>query len=134
MIPAQFKTLREALGLSEKDISMLSLVPEATIRAWELGSEPVPAGVAGLVGDIDRELECRLARAMQKAAERDSVTLIRFRTPVDFKKHGPDMAPIPAMLGYKCHNALIARLFTALGRAGINAKIDYWRAPETVTD
>lgn len=119
MEPAEFKTMRHSLGLSEQDISMLTLVKEAQIKSWEMGTEPVPDGVSGLLADLDREVERRFAAAFAQAAEQDAVALKRFNNPVRFKKDGPDMAPIPPMLAHKCHNALISRLYTALRRRGV---------------
>ncbi len=119
MNPVEFKTLRHSLGLSEQDISMLTLVKESQIKAWELGSDPVPEGVSGLLADIDREVERRFKAAFSQAMERETVTLRRFTNPARFKKEGPDMSPIPAMLAHKCHNALVSRLYTALRRQGV---------------
>lgn len=118
MHPAEFKTVREGLGLSERDMSMLTLVMESQIKAWEQGSDAVPEGVSGLLMDLDREVEARLARALERAGSKDEVVLKRFRNPATFKKDGPDMSPIPSMLAYKCHCALIARLHSTLRRQG----------------
>ncbi|TNE60887.1 MAG: DUF1870 family protein [Alphaproteobacteria bacterium] len=125
MLPAQFRTLREGLGLSEKDIAMLTLVPEATLKMWEQGVEPIPEGVAGLVADIEREIAARTERGLKAAAARDSVTLIRFKNAFDFRKHGPDMVPIPAMLAFKCHCALVARLYQRLVAEGRQVAVRY---------
>ncbi|WP_262690103.1 YdiL family protein [Kordiimonas aestuarii] len=129
MHPAEFKTLTESVGLDLKDVSMMSLVPEATLKSWLLGPEAIPDGVAGLMRDIDREVERRLHRAAEKVAERETVTLVRFKNPLDFKKAGPDMAPIPVMLAYKCHGALITRLYGLLKREGKAVAVRFWQPP-----
>ena len=130
MQPAEFVTLMESLHLTTKEVSMLSLVPEGTLKTWLLGSEDIAEGVAGLLSDINREVEARLDRALEKAKGREEITLVRFRTPVDFKKAGPDMAPIPPMLAYRCHGALIARLYVALRREGVVVMVKHWQADE----
>jgi hypothetical protein len=128
MRPAEFQTLMEGLHLTPREVSMLTLVPEATLKSWLLGNEDIPDGVAGLVRDIEREVESRLTRALEKAAGREEVTLVRFRNPVDFKRSGPDMVPIPAMLAYRCHGALVARLYAALRRTGVTVTVKFWQA------
>ncbi len=130
MTPAEFLTLTESLHLEMKDVSMLTLVPAATLKAWLLGPDDIPEGVAGLIADIDREVEARLARALEKAAGREEVTLVRFRNPLDFKRAGPDMSPIPPVLAYRCHGALITRLHVTLRRAGVHARVKFWQASE----
>ncbi|SDD88126.1 hypothetical protein [Kordiimonas lacus] len=125
MTPAEFKALREGLGLSERDVSMLTMAKEAQIKAWEQGLEDVPEAEGGLLMDIEREVERRLAEALKRALARDAVTLKRFKSPLDFKKTGPDMSPIPSMLAYRCHSALIGRLYRALRRAGRDVTIIY---------
>lgn len=128
MRPAEFITLMEGLHLTPKDVSMLTLVPEATLKTWMVGQDDIPDGVAGLMRDIEREVESRLTRAAAKAEGRADVTLIRFKNPVDFKKAGPDMAPIPPMLAYRCHGALISRLYAALRRTGVTVTVKFWQA------
>lgn len=128
MRPAEFQTLMEGLHLTPRDVSMLTLVPEATLKSWLLGQADIPEGVAGLVRDIEREIESRLTRALETAAGREAVNLVRFRNPVDFKRAGPDMTPIPAMLAYRCHGALVARLYAALRRAGVAVTVSFWQA------
>jgi len=124
--PAEFRTLREHLFLSEKDVSMLTLVKEAQIKKWEAGGAPVPEGTAGLLSDIDRELQRREVEAISRAKNRETLTLIRITNPAEFKRAGPVMDPIPAFLAYKCHCALIALLFIAFKVQGKTVSIRYY--------
>lgn len=125
MNPAEFRTMREGLGLSEKDISMLTLVKESQIKAWEQGVDDMPEGVSGLLGDLDREVERRVALALEKAGDKPELVLKRFGNPAVFRKAGPDMSPIPSMLAYRCHCALVSRLYAALRRQGRDVKVIY---------
>ncbi|MFC4349094.1 hypothetical protein ACFO5Q_14665 [Kordiimonas lipolytica] len=125
MTPAEFRCLREGLGLSERDISMLTLATEAQVKAWEQGREAVPEREGGLLADLEREVERRLAGALEHAQAKDVVTLKLFRNALDFKKSGPDMSPIPPMLAYRCHSALVGRLCRALKRDGRNVTVIY---------
>ncbi|NVJ97793.1 MAG: hypothetical protein HWE25_06550 [Alphaproteobacteria bacterium] len=125
MTPAEFRVLREGLGLAERDVSMLTLATETQIKMWERGSEPVPEREGGLVADLDREVERRLAEALVRAVSREEITLKLFKNAMDFKKAGPDMSPIPPMLAYRCHCALVGRLARALRRDGKTVDIVY---------
>ena len=125
MTPAEFRSLREGLGLSERDVSMLTMAKEAQIRAWEQGLEEVPTAEGGLLMDLEREVERRLNGALERARDRDAVTLKLFKNALDFKKGGPDMSPIPAMLAFRCHSALIGRLYEVLRREGRNVTVIY---------
>lgn len=126
MHPAEFRSLRESLLLSEKDVSMLTLVKEAQIRAWEMGAERVPAGTAGLIRDIDTEIERRISKAQELVTEKTEATLVRFPNAAVFKRSGPDMSPIPPFLAFKCHCALIIRLRAALIAEGKSVAIRYF--------
>lgn len=125
MRPAEFRTIRESLLLSEKDVSMLTLVKESQIKAWEIGTEDVPEGTSGLLRDIDREIETRLDKACAVAKDKEAVTLRRFANPAIFKRSGPDMSPIPPFLAYKCHCALVMRLRAALQNQGKQVTVRY---------
>lgn len=126
MHPAEFRTLREQLFLNEKDVSMLTLVKEAQLKAWELGEEDIPAGTAGLLRDVQAELDKRIKRAIAAAEDKETVTLIRFKNPVIFKREGPNMAPIPPFLAFKCHCSLIAQLRVAFLAQRQTVRIRYF--------
>ncbi len=125
MTPAEFRCLREGLGLSERDVSMLTMAKEAQIKAWEQGLEDVPAAEGGLLMDLEREVERRLRGALERARDREVVTLKLFKNALDFKKGGPDMSPIPSMLAFRCHSALIGRLYEVLRREGRDVMVVY---------
>ncbi|MBL4790277.1 MAG: hypothetical protein JKY60_14995 [Kordiimonadaceae bacterium] len=112
--------------LTESDISKLTLVRESQIKAWETGVEDVPEGTAGLLADINREIEKRVAKAMKAAAQKETVTLIRFPNFAVFRRAGPDMKPIPSFLAFKCHCALIMRLRMAIARTGREITVCYY--------
>jgi hypothetical protein len=126
MHPAEFRTLRERLFFSEKDVSMLTLVKESQIKSWEMKEEPVPEGTAGLLCDIAAEIDRRITAAVDRAAGRENISLIRFKNPAEFKRHGPDMSPIPVFLAFRCHCVLIAELQKTLQAKGIETSIRYF--------
>lgn len=119
MNSAEFRTLRQSLLLSEKDVSMLTMAKEGRIKAWEAGITDIPKAEAGLLKDIDRRIDKSMADAMKAAKGRKQVTLVRFLDARQFEEAGPDMHPIPKFLAFKCHSALIMRLrmvFLASGK------------------
>mgnify|MGYP001607841182 CR=1 FL=1 len=49
MTPDQFKTIRQALKMSQSQLGRQLGVHRNTIAAWELGQRPIPSAVAQLV-------------------------------------------------------------------------------------
>lgn len=136
---AEFKTLREACGLTVPDMARLAISPrtgeavgERTIRYWESGSVPVPDDVGDMLTKLDSMLSHAAEQALEawRAAEQahghgpDMVCLVRYRENADLWKYRPDMKGLPAT----CHAALINRARLALWGAGCATKI-VWMEP-----
>lgn len=136
---AEFKTLREACGLSVPDMSRLAISPrtgekvgERTIRYWESGSVPVPDDVAEILTKLDTMLSHAAQQALEawRAAVKthgqgpDMVYLVRYRENEDLWRYRADMKGLPAT----CHAALINRARLALWGVGCATKI-VWMEP-----
>ena len=136
---AEFKTLREACGLTVPDMAKLAVSPrtgepvgERTIRYWESGSVPVPDDAATMLKQIDVMLSQSASQAMEtwRAAAKehgqgpDMVYLVRYRENEDLWKYRPDMKGLPAT----CHAALINRVRLALWEVGCATQI-VWMEP-----
>lgn len=136
---AEFKTLREACGLTVPDMAKLAISPrtgeavgERTVRYWESGSVPVPDDVAEML----KQLDAILSRAAEQALETwrtavqthgqgpDLVYLVRYRENEDLWRYRPDMKRLPAT----CHAALINRARLALAGVACHTKI-IWMEP-----
>lgn len=126
MNPAEFRTLRQSLLLSEKEISMLTLAKEGRVKAWEAGIAPVPEAEAGLLADIDRKITQSVSDAMAAVGDKADVKLVRFKDARQFEARGPNMHPIPKFLSFRCHCALIMRLHILFRAAGKNVTLQYF--------
>lgn len=136
---AEFKTLREACGLTVPDMAKLAISPrtgeavgERTVRYWESGSVPVPGDVAEMLEQLDTMLSHAADQALEtwRAAVQthgqgpDLVYLVRYRENEDLWRYRPDMKGLPAT----CHAALINRARLALASVACHTKI-IWMEP-----
>lgn len=136
---AEFKTLREACGLSVPDMAKLAVSPktgepvgERTVRYWESGSFNVPVDVAQMLTNLDAMLNHAAEQALEvwrDAVKKhghgpDMVYLVRYRENEDLWKYRTDMKGLPAT----CHSALINRVRLALWSVGCATKI-VWMEP-----
>jgi len=131
MTAAEYRTLREACGLSQRDAAVFHDVSLRTIGHWETGRNNVPAGAAeemrGLNDAIERGVENMLTLVDELAGQHgapDAVALTRYRTAGDYAGSRPDREGLP----YPCHNALIGRAMLALRRLGRNAVVSWHSA------
>ena len=67
MTNAEFKSLREALGLTSRDLAGLIGVRQATVTGWEAGIRPIPDRRAeqlrSLADDFDKQVNYLTAEA-----------------------------------------------------------------------
>lgn len=107
MTGAEFKTLRESLGLPVSWVAAQGGVRERTVSYWEATSAPVPTDMEALLLAIERKL-ARLA-----TTDDDTTPLLRYRSNSDLWEHRPDLHPLPvtayaAMLGWRRRHLLAA--------------------------
>lgn len=121
MTSAEYRTLREACGLSQQDAVVFHGVSPRTIQHWETGRNNVPAGAAQELRDlnalIERGVQNWLALASEVVAKHgalDGIRLFRYRTAEDYAGSKPDLEGLP----WPCHNALIGRVLAAMRRDG----------------
>jgi len=140
---AEFKTLREACGLTVPDMARLAISPrtgapvgERTIRYWESGDVPVPDDVADLLLELDGSISQAVAGAMaqvraviKKQGRGPTEThMVRYRENEDLWRYQPEMKGLPATY----HAAMINRARVALSRIGIATRI-VWMNPSEYT-
>jgi len=112
MTPGEFKTMGEALGLSNRWLAQALSVNLRTVVGWQQGwrgdrpSYPPPDAV-DLLHRIDTHFEtvANNAAAMIAGAETSQCVLIRYLTSEDLEHYRPD----DAWLGSRPHAALIWR-------------------------
>jgi hypothetical protein len=127
---AEFKTIREACGLSVPDMAKLAISPrtgepvgERTVRYWESGTVPVPDDVAQLLEQLDAKLT-QEAGDISTATSQTVTHIVRYRENEDLWHFRPDMKGMPAT----CHAALINRARLALQMSGRTTRI-IWMEP-----
>jgi DNA-binding transcriptional regulator YiaG len=127
MTGAEFKTIREACGLSVQDFSKIIAVEERTIRYWEAGKQsPRSPDVAETLLSIDRQLDTTADAVLQlvkSAPEKPAeIVLLRYREDGDLWSALPEWQPLPAT----CHAAGIARSRAALADLHVKTRIVYF--------
>ena len=103
MHPAEFKTLREAVGLSISTLVKVIDVDERTIRKWESGKKQPPQGVVdsleGIEGLINKTAANIFAQHQEsmKNGGQQGVILERFIEVEDLVAAYPEFEGLPIM-------------------------------------
>lgn len=125
MTAAEFRTIREALGLSPAQVAGMTGYALRTVQNWDEGTRRVPAIVEQRLMEVEAAIEKTVAVSIPfiSGLGLNSVCLVRYRTDADLHRYRPDMAGMPASL----HAAMLARLRRELFRMGVVSKIVYMR-------
>ncbi len=133
MSPAEFRTTREALGLTAQWVANYAKVSLRTAQYWEEGRRVVPPSVEAALEAIDQMLEASVEQALEQVdtliaegSVPDEITLIRYRTDEHLWEFRPDMRPLPS----STHAAMLARLRRALRARGITTFIEFMKPDE----
>lgn len=127
MSPAEFKTLREYLGLTITWVAERAGVGVRTVQYWESGRSKVPADVINMLTALDSNAEravseaLKLAMAMTADQRPERIVLLRYLTDADLHRYRPDMTGLPTT----AHAALLARVQRALWALGLQVSIEY---------
>lgn len=129
MTAAEFRTLREALGLTVEACCRIFAVADRTIRRWDSGRLPVPDGVARQLLQIDADYDQAARDTVRRALASGKIEhalAVRYRTDEDLARYRPDMR----LLGTQAHGALVDRVRRALLAAGLPAPRLVWLDPD----
>ncbi|WP_428485949.1 helix-turn-helix domain-containing protein [Rhodopila sp.] len=127
MNAAEYRTLREVCGLSARDAAAFHQVAERTIVHWETGRNGIPPGAADELAQLNARIERAVRASVDLYRESappdapDAVALVRYRTARSYA----DSRAAREGLSHASHNALIARMMTALEQAGARVMIDW---------
>lgn len=146
MTPAEFKTLRESLWLSQQDIADLADVQKRTVQYWEKGASVrgIPGDVTDHIKRLDALVESAVLNVVDfigdKASKPTEIVLLRYLSENDLKRYRP--LEHEGFGSVKVHSAMIDRTRAALGRLGVKARITYmepdryeeWRHCEGLSD
>lgn len=123
MHPAEFKTLREAVGLSISTLVKVIDVDERSIRKWESGKKKLPKDVIEAVVAIDQLLTdtANLAFDEFQKAPKDSVILHRYIEEEDYLTAHPEFEGLPITT----YGVTLFRLRQKFMDANIPVSIEY---------
>ena len=123
MSAAEFKTLREAVGLSISTLVKVIDVDERSIRKWESGKKKVPQDVFEKVVAIDKLLTDTANSEIEKfkTSPTDSVVLHRFIDEDDLHEQHPEFIGLPIM----SYGAMIYRLRQKYLDLGVAVSVEF---------
>lgn len=126
MTPAEFKTRREALGLSGPQVARMSGYAERYAALWDAGQRKVPPKVQLLLQNLE-EIADRAVNLTVDTISNTShhapteICLLRYRTDEDLHRYRQDMAGLPASF----HASILWRLWQAFSSLGVTCRLVY---------
>ncbi|GAX57263.1 helix-turn-helix domain-containing protein [Streptomyces olivochromogenes] len=105
MTDAEFKVVREFLGLTGDWLAAHLGVSSRTVRHWEQGKYPIPDGVRLAIEDLERRTGEFIGGAVDKLMDIPDPGLITYRSDAEYHAAHPE-ADFPA----SWHRAVVARI------------------------
>jgi transcriptional regulator with XRE-family HTH domain len=123
MHPAEFKTQREALGLTISTLVKVIDVDERTIRKWESGKKKLPQGVIDSLSAIDAMLTSTASNLFKQLQEtpQETVILYRFIEEEDLLNAHPEFEGLPM----SSYGVVLFRVRQHFIELGIPVSIEY---------
>lgn len=117
MSAAEFRCLREWLGLTTLWVAEHLGVAERTVHRWEAGVSRVPPGVSGELLRLSEITYDVLNRAVDELMDIPDPGIVTYRSDADYREHHPEV-DWPA----SWHRALCGRI----GDDVPGLRIEYW--------
>lgn len=105
MTDAEFKVVREFLGLTGEWLAGHLGVASRTVRHWEEGKYPIPDGVRTLIESLEVRTGAFVGQSVVGLMDVPDPAVVTYRTNAEYKAAHPD-AEFPA----SWHRAVIARV------------------------
>jgi DNA-binding XRE family transcriptional regulator len=123
MTPAELKTLREGLGLTQQWLADQLSVQNRTIKYWESGFYPVKKDVEEMLLSINEKFNEIEKNAIEviKNSNSKHITLLRYSNDGDLWHFMPEFKPLPAT----AHASVIFRLLNKAEILDCNVTIVY---------
>lgn len=128
MNSAEFKTLREAIGLSVSDVAKMASVKSRSVQYWESARSQPPDDVCDRLLEIDTQIDAGVRDALaaiegllNESGGADEITLMRYLDADDLWGAHPEFDGLPVT----CHAAYLARVKRALETKGEVVRIVY---------
>ncbi|MFD7661032.1 DUF1870 family protein [Streptomyces sp. NPDC059788] len=107
MTDAEFRVVREYLGLTPEWLAGHLKVSARTVRHWEAGKYQIPDGVRLEMEDLEQRTGEFIAGAAEKLQDLPEPGLITYRTDAEYWSAHPELDPLfPA----SWHRAVVARI------------------------
>lgn len=120
MSAAEFRCLRDWLGLTAQWLADHLEVSPRSVQRWDDGSSPVPAGVADELLRLSEVTYDVLDGLVEKLLDATDPGVITYRSDADYHRHHPEV-DWPA----SWHRALCARLADEVP----GLRIEFWGRP-----
>lgn len=105
MTPAEFKVVREFLGLSGDWLAAYLDVSPRTLRHWEEGKYKIPDGVRLAIEELEAKTGEYVGAVINQLMDLPDPTVATYRTDAEYKAADPS-SPYPA----SWHRAVVARV------------------------
>lgn len=105
MTPAEFKVVREFLGLSGKWLADHLGVALRTVWHWEQGRYPIPDGVRTELESLERQTGDYIGRVVDRLMDVPDPVVVVYRSDAEYRAADPG-SPFPA----SWHRMVIARV------------------------
>lgn len=105
MTDAEFRVVREFLGLTGDWLAAHLGVTGRTVRAWEAGKYPIPDGVRLEMEDLEARTGQFVSGIVEKLMDLPDPGVLTYRTDREYHAAHPDI-PFPA----SWHRAVVARI------------------------
>lgn len=105
MTPAEFKVVREFLGLSCDWLAAYLNVSPRTVRHWEQGKYHIPDGVRLAVEELEQRTATVVSGTVDRIMDVPDPVVVTYRTDADYHAAHPDN-DFPA----SWHRAVVARV------------------------
>lgn len=122
MTGAALRTYRRGLGLTADQLAAIVAVTGRTIRSWEAGRDPIPAGTAVEVEQLLARTRAAVTAMVADLAGQNEPTIVVYRGDDDYWAAHPDAKPLPAAW----HQVIAARAADQLD----GVRIVYADAPD----
>lgn len=105
MTPAEFKVVREFLGLTGDWLAEHLSVSGRTVRHWEQGKYPIPDGVRLAIEDLEQRTGEFIGAIVDKLMDLPDPGVVTYRDDAEYHAAYPE-SPFPA----SWHRAVVARI------------------------
>jgi transcriptional regulator with XRE-family HTH domain len=119
MTPAEFRVVREFLGLTPEWLAAHLGVSGRTVRHWEQGKYAIPDGVRLEIEDVEQRTGEFVSGIIDKLMDLPDPTVITYRDDAEYRAAHPD-TPFPA----SWHRAVVARVAQEVPALSIRFKED----------